>query len=84
MCEQMYRPVWRTFTAYHTPVALRPPSVWIYFYLGRRLLPDVCGYPVSRIASVVVGSEGEMLRLPSILGFSDTDEVEYRNKHLSH
>ena len=30
MCEQIYHPVWRTLTAYHAPVALRPPSVWTY------------------------------------------------------
>ena len=35
-------------------------------YLCRRLLPDVCGYPVSRIASVNVCSEGDVLRLPSL------------------
>ena len=48
-----------------------------------RLLPDVCGYPVSRIVPVDVSSEGDVLRLPSLvrhlcfskhLGFSDTDE----------
>ena len=44
-------------------------------------------------ASVDVCSEGDVLRLPNIahhlffsklLGFSDTDEVKYRNAHLSH
>lgn len=58
-----------------------------------RLLPDVCGYPVSLIVSVDVSSEGDVLRLPSLarhlffskhLGFSDTDEVKNRNAHLSH
>ena len=58
-----------------------------------RLLPDVCGYPVSRIVSVDVSSEGDLLRLPSLarhlcfskhLGFSDTDEDKNRNAHLSH
>ena len=38
MCEQMYRLVWRTFAAYYTPAALRPPSVWTY------LKPDTRGY----------------------------------------
>ena len=58
-----------------------------------RLLPDVCGYPVSLIVSVDVSSERDVLRLPSLarhlffskhLGFSDTDEVKNRNAHLSH
>ena len=58
-----------------------------------RLLPDVCGYPVSLIVSVDVSSEGDVLRLPSLarhlfffkhLGFSDTDEVKNSNAHLSH
>ena len=58
-----------------------------------RLLPDVCGYPVSRIVSVDMSSEGDVLRLPSLarhlffskhLGFSDTDEVKNRNAHLLH
>ena len=31
-----------------------------------RLLPDVCGYPVSLIVSVDVSSEGDVLRLPSL------------------
>ena len=31
-----------------------------------RLLPDVCGYPVSRIVSVDMSSEGDVLRLPSL------------------
>ena len=31
-----------------------------------RLLPDVCGYPVSLIVSVVLSSEGDVLRLPSL------------------
>ena len=30
------------------------------------LLPDVCGYPVSRIVSVDVSSEGDVIRLPSL------------------
>ena len=30
------------------------------------LLPDVCGYPVSRIVSVDVSSEGDVLRLSSL------------------
>ena len=38
--EQIYRPVWRTLTAYHTPAALRPPSVWTYLYC------HVSGYAV--------------------------------------
>ena len=58
-------------------------------YLGRRRLPDVCGYPASRIASVDVCDGVCVLRLPSLdhhllfvfklLGFSDPDEVKYRN-----
>ena len=35
-------------------------------YLSRRFLPDVCGYPVSRIASVDVCSAGNVLGLPSL------------------
>ena len=35
-------------------------------YLGRRLLPDVCGYPVSRIESVDICSEWDVLRLLSL------------------
>ena len=31
-----------------------------------RLLPDVCGYPVSLIVSVDVSSEEDVLRLPSL------------------
>ena len=31
-----------------------------------RLLPDVCGYPVSLIVSVDVSSEGDVLRLPCL------------------
>ena len=58
-----------------------------------RLLPDVCGYPVSLIVSVDVSSEGDVLRLPGLarhlffskhFGFSDTDEVKNRNAHLLH
>ena len=55
---------------------------------GRRLLPDVCGCPVSWIVLVDVCSEGDVLRLPitcffsKLLGFSNTDEVKYKN--LSH
>ena len=61
--------------------------------VGRRLLPDVCDYPVSRIASVDVSSKGGVLRLQSLsrhlcfskrLGFSNTDEFKYRNARLSH
>ena len=54
-----------------------------YTSRGRRLLPDVCGYLVSLTASIVVCSEGDVLRLPNLahylllLGFSDTDEVKY-------
>ena len=33
---------------------------------GRRLLPDVCGYPVSRVESVDVCSEGDVFRLLSL------------------
>ena len=29
-CEQIYRPVWRTFTTYHTLAALRPLPAWTY------------------------------------------------------
>ena len=36
-----------------------------YMSQGRRRLSDVCGYPVSRTASVDVCSEGDVLRLPS-------------------
>ena len=32
---------------------------------GRRLLPDVCGHPVLRIASVDMCSEGDVPCLPS-------------------
>ena len=35
--------------------------------LGRRLVPDVCGYTVSRIASVDVYSAGNVLRLLSFV-----------------
>ena len=31
-----------------------------------RLLPDVCGYPVSLIVSIDVSSEGDVLCLPSL------------------
>ena len=34
-------------------------------YLGWHLLPDVCGYPDTRIVSVVLRSEGDVLCLPS-------------------
>ena len=60
---------------------------------GRRFLPDVCGYPVSRIASVDVCLKGDVLCLPSLahhlfipklFGFIDIDEVKYRNAHMSH
>ena len=61
-------------------------------YLGRRLLPDVLGCPVSWIVSEDVCSKGYVLRLPRLarqlftkrLGFSDTEEVKCRNAHLSH
>ena len=33
---------------------------------GRRLLPDVCGYPVSRIESVDVCSKEDVFCLPSL------------------
>ena len=60
--------------------------------LGRRLLPDVCGYPVSRIVSLDVCLERVCFacRIFSVtcfskrLGFSDTTDVKYRNAHLSH
>ena len=51
---------------------------------GRRLLPDVCGCDVSRLASAVVCSEGDACcfpRLPiqpfvsKLLGLSHTEDV---------
>ena len=36
-------------------------------YLCRRLLPDVCGCGVSRTASAVVCSEGDVCCLPRLL-----------------
>ena len=65
----------------------------LFSYVGRRLLSDVCGYPVSRIAPVDVCSERGVLYLSSLahhlfvsklLGFSDTEEVKYKHAHLSH
>ena len=53
-------------------------------YSGRRLLPDVCGWGVSRIASAVVCSEGDACCYPrlliklfvsKLLGLSHTDEA---------
>ena len=53
-------------------------------FLGRRLVPDVCGYTVLRIASVDVCSAGNVLRLLSFVDhlllffFSNW---KYRNAH---
>ena len=50
-------------------------------YLGRRLLPDVCGWCVSWIASAVVCSEGDACCLPikrfvsKLFGLNHTDKV---------
>ena len=58
-----------------------------------RLLPDVCGYPVSRIVSVDVSSEGDVVRLPrlpvtyfspNIWGLATLTKLKNRNAHLSH
>ena len=64
---------------------------YAYFphYMGRRLFPDVCSCPVSQIASVDVCSEGmcfacSRLFFSKRLGFSETDEVKYRNALLSY
>ena len=70
-------------------------DAWFLHYLGRRLLPDVCGYHVFRIASVgviIMCLEGLCFAcriLPitcfsKLLGFNDSDKVKYRNVHLSH
>ena len=52
-----------------------------------RLLPRVCGYPVSRIVSVDVNSEfvescPSPIFFSKHLGFSDTGEIKNRNAHL--
>ena len=52
-------------------------------FLGRRLVPDVCGYTVLRIASVDVCSAGNVLRLLSfvdhlLLFFFPTENTEMR------
>ena len=50
-----------------------------------RLLPDVCGYPVSRIVSVDVSSEGDVVRLPvtyfspNIWGLATLTKLKNRN-----
>ena len=60
--------------------------------MRRRLLPDVCSYCVYRNASVSVTRSGLIVaRVTSpttffsrTFGFSDTEEVKYRNARLFH
>ena len=65
--------------------------------IRRRLLLDVCSCCVSRNASVSVARRRLVVACPSpvfklfgfcnteeILGFSDSEEVKYRNMRLSH
>ena len=61
--------------------------------IRRRLSPDVCSFCVSRNAPVSVTQRGLIVACQDspitffsfkILGFSHTEEVEYRNAHLLH
>ena len=55
---------WRVSWAMMAEVARGAGDACFPHNLGRRLLPDVCGYAVSRTASVDVCSKRDVLRLP--------------------
>ena len=58
-----------SFCTFRGPEGLRwlgGRRLFFLHYVGRRLLPDVCRYPVSRIASVDVSSDGDVFCLPSL------------------